>query len=113
MPEDNVKPAPTPAPKTEKSEARVVESKDKAKVDPVDEPTRAEKELAELGVDPRLDNRTGKDRPELVEWPAKPQQVDPEHPEDAEKFVKPSFPPAGAHSEGPHGLGAADEKTKD
>ena len=28
------------------------------------------------GVDARLDNRTGADRPPLEEWPAKPQQID-------------------------------------
>ncbi|MEV5445253.1 hypothetical protein AB0N23_22335, partial [Streptomyces sp. NPDC052644] len=30
----------------------------------------------EPGIDPRLDNRTGDQRPPLEEFPAKPQQVD-------------------------------------
>lgn len=72
-------------------------------------------EYRRLGVNPLLDNRLGDQRPEVAEWPAKPQQIDGpevghfgEHAErfgdQAEKFRN-LADPAGAKSEGPHGLG--------
>lgn len=78
-------------------------------------------ELAKLGVNPRLDNRTGDQRPIADEWPAKPQQIPgPEVGHFAEHASKlrdkhPEWfadaaaePPAGMRSEGPHGLGPED-----
>jgi hypothetical protein len=77
-------------------------------------------ELARLGVNPRLDNRTGGQRPSLAVWPAKPQQVPgPEVGHFAEHdqrlrskhpkwFDKPTPEPAGMRSQGPHGLGEPD-----
>ncbi|CAM5617459.1 hypothetical protein SALBM135S_05888 [Streptomyces alboniger] len=60
------------------------------------------------GIDPRLDNRTGHQRPKLEEFPAKPQQID--GPElGQEKRVtgkrRAAGPRKGAKSPGPHGLG--------
>ncbi len=74
----------------------------------------AAEELSQLGVNPALDNRTGDQRPEMVEWPAKPQQVDgpevghfAEHAEQFGDAASKSTPaaPAGTKAEGPHGLG--------
>lgn len=64
------------------------------------------------GVDARLDNRTGAERPKLESWPAKPQQIDgpdvahqAEHTRatlaDREEAVGER---KGMHSPGPHGL---------
>lgn len=78
------------------------------------EPGYMERKAASLpeGVDPRLDNRTGNDRPVRVESPAVPQQVDgpdlmhqAEHAEavarlaaDAEKVERVGMFSAGDHS---------------
>ena len=68
-------------------------------------------------VDVRLDDRTGRDRPPLEEFPAVPQQVDgpdvehqAEHTADhmaklAEGDDEDDVPRKGARSLGPHGLG--------
>lgn len=85
-----------------------------------DEEPRGRDRLAsaarEASVDPRLDNRTGDQRPTRpTEDPAKPQHIDgPEVGHEAEfarRFVAPlnrgqeQGEPLGAKSEGPHGLG--------
>lgn len=70
-----------------------------------------QKELDELGVNPKLDNRTGDQRPKEVDFPAKPQQIDPED-DSPEEFGKKTGKPLGSHSEGPHGLGADDSVAK-
>ncbi|MGW0131896.1 hypothetical protein [Streptomyces sp. NPDC003299] len=62
------------------------------------------------GIDPRLDNRTGDQRPKVEEFPAKPQQVDgPELGQEkavrARASRKASGTAKGAKSPGPHGLG--------
>jgi hypothetical protein len=68
-------------------------------------------------IDPRLDNRTGDQRPKLEEFPAKPQQID--GPEVGEERVRPAKrgravedrgPRKGAKSPGPHGLGDTADK---
>lgn len=70
-------------------------------------------EASERVIDPRLDNRTGKDRPVLESFPAKPQHIDgPDvtdtlpRPEDVKKAEEnSSIPRKGMVSPGPHGLG--------
>jgi len=64
------------------------------------------------GIDPRLDNRTGDQRPKLEEFPAKPQQIDgPELGEEkavaarADRDREDVGQRKGAKSPGPHGLG--------
>ena len=65
------------------------------------------------GVDARLDNRTGADRPPLESWPAKPQQIDgPDVMHQAEhtrRTLRNREQATGGHkgmfSPGPHGLG--------
>lgn len=84
-----------------------------------DELSPAQKEWKDVGVDPRVDNRMGRQRPRKVEWPAKPQQVDgPEvgedfsahYPPEGEKFRdNEDFEPMGQHSAGRHGLGEDDD----
>ncbi|MDQ0842405.1 hypothetical protein [Streptomyces sp. V1I6] len=68
-------------------------------------------------IDPRLDNRTGDQRPKLEDFPAKPQQID--GPEVGEEQVRPAKrrravqdrgPAKGAKSPGPHGLGDTADK---
>jgi hypothetical protein len=68
-------------------------------------------------IDPRLDNRTGDQRPKLEDFPAKPQQID--GPEVGEERVRPAKrrravqdrgPAKGAKSPGPHGLGDTADK---
>lgn len=84
-----------------------------AKDKPVETADAVPDELRELGVNPALDNRTGDQRPQAAEWPAKPQQVDgpevgrlAEHAEKVgDTFTPASGDPIGAKSEGPHGLG--------
>ncbi len=65
-------------------------------------------------VDARLDNRTGADRPQIEEWPAKPQQVDgPDviHQVEftrqvlADRQAADAGNAKGMFSPGPHGLG--------
>ncbi|MEU0667184.1 hypothetical protein ABZ508_02595 [Streptomyces lavendulocolor] len=66
-------------------------------------------------IDPRLDNRTGDQRPKLEDFPAKPQQIDgPEIGEEREHARRVARradqgevggPRKGAKSPGPHGLG--------
>ncbi|MEU2181236.1 hypothetical protein [Streptomyces thermolilacinus] len=75
----------------------------------------ATKELAvdpeEPGIDPRLDNRTGDQRPKLEDFPAKPQQIDgPEvgetpTPRARGRKASAEGPRKGRRSPGPHGLG--------
>lgn len=70
-------------------------------------------EASERVLDPRLDNRMGKDRPVLESFPAKPQQIDgPDvtdtlpRPEEVKKAEEnSSIPRKGMFSPGPHGLG--------
>lgn len=67
-------------------------------------------EASEDSIDPRLDNRTGKNRPPLETFPAKPQQIDgpdvrdtvprPEKVDENDPVVR-----KGMSSPGPHGLG--------
>ncbi|MFD3532043.1 hypothetical protein [Streptomyces sp. NPDC058664] len=68
-------------------------------------------------IDPRLDNRTGDQRPKLEDFPAKPQQIDgPEVGEEQERPAKRGRASAdhgtrkGAKSPGPHGLGDTADK---
>ena len=65
------------------------------------------------GVDARLDNRSGADRPPLETWPAKPQQIDgpdvmaqAEHTRRvlADRQGDDNTPRKGMFSPGPHGL---------
>jgi hypothetical protein len=63
-------------------------------------------------IDPRLDNRTGDQRPKLEDFPAKPQQIDgpeigeeKEHAAKARETAAEEGPHKGAKSPGPHGLG--------
>lgn len=75
---------------------------------------------SEETVDPRLDNRTGSQRPPLETFPAKPQQVDgpsiENHPtaKEAAQIAKDGGPAEdnvnrkGMHSPGPHGLGSTE-----
>jgi len=61
-------------------------------------------------IDPRLDNRTGDQRPKLETFPAKPQQVDgPELGEEKAFAARAEREDVGtrkgAKSPGPHGLG--------
>ncbi len=77
-------------------------------------------ELAALGVNPQLDNRTGRDRPTTAEAKAKPQQFPgpevghfAEHAEKygpalAEAFGSAEGDPVGMHAGGPHGRGDRD-----
>jgi hypothetical protein len=75
-------------------------------------------ELAKLGVDPRLDNRTGADRPPLESDPAVPQQVDgpdvmhqAEHTEAALKVKQAQAGQVkGMFSPGDHSLGDEDAR---
>ncbi len=69
------------------------------------------------GVDARLDNRRGKDRPKKEEWPAKPQQIDgPDITQQAEwtrrvlseREDRDGGEKMGMRSEGMHGLGYAE-----
>ena len=70
-------------------------------------------EYGRIGVNPRLDNRVGDQRPPAAEWPAKPQHVDgPEvghFAEHAERHggeaVVDDRERLGMKAEGPHGLG--------
>lgn len=89
-----------------------------------EEPSAADKEWEKAGVDPRLDNRMGHQRPPQREWPAVPQQVDgPEvgedfsahYPAEGKKFrdEEADFKAAGMQSKGPHGLGDDDEDSSD
>ncbi|MEV8548320.1 hypothetical protein AB0L04_00495 [Streptomyces glaucescens] len=62
------------------------------------------------GIDPRLDNRRGDQRPKLEEFPAKPQQIDgPELGQERAVAARAERedvgPRKGAKSPGPHGLG--------
>ncbi|MFD5294780.1 hypothetical protein ACFWJU_06190 [Streptomyces mutabilis] len=62
------------------------------------------------GIDPRLDNRTGDQRPKLEDFPAKPQQIDgPELGQERKVAARAKDedggPRKGAKSPGPHGLG--------
>ncbi|MFF5795798.1 hypothetical protein [Streptomyces albogriseolus] len=62
------------------------------------------------GIDPRLDNRTGDQRPKLEEFPAKPQQIDgPELGQERAVAARAEREDVGqrkgAKSPGPHGLG--------
>jgi hypothetical protein len=90
--------------------------------------TAAQEEYERLGVNPRLDNRLGDQRPPLEEYPAKPQQVPgpevghfAEHAEEFEelnsKFTggKDVDRLGGLRTEGRHGLGerGVDETTLD
>lgn len=90
--------------------------------------TAAQEEYERLGVNPRLDNRLGDQRPPLEEYPAKPQQVPgPEvghFAEHAEEFAelnskftgeKDVERLGGLRTEGRHGLGdrGVDETTLD
>ncbi|MBX9425432.1 hypothetical protein [Streptomyces lateritius] len=68
-------------------------------------------------IDPRLDNRTGDQRPKLEGFPAKPQQIDgPEIGEEPVRHAKRGRSAAdhgtrkGAKSPGPHGLGDTADK---
>lgn len=64
------------------------------------------------GIDARLDNRSGAQRPPLEEWPAKPQQVDgPDVAHQVEhtratlkEFEESTGPVKGQYSIGSHGL---------
>jgi hypothetical protein len=67
-------------------------------------------DAADPGIDPRLDNRTGDQRPKLEEFPAKPQQIDgPELGEEKAAAARAERQDVGqrkgAKSPGPHGLG--------
>ncbi|MBX6382027.1 MAG: hypothetical protein IRZ07_03485 [Microbispora sp.] len=68
-------------------------------------------EANEDRIDPRLDNRTGADRPPLEDFPATPQQVngpelgDPVDRDAVAARVKDDQPRKGMKSTGPHGLG--------
>jgi uncharacterized protein (DUF3084 family) len=81
----------------------------KAKVQ--DKPTEAlAVDAADPGIDPRLDNRTGDQRPKLEEFPAKPQQIDgPELGQEKAAAARAEREDVGqrkgAKSPGPHGLG--------
>ncbi|MFI9344929.1 hypothetical protein ACIG0D_27240 [Streptomyces sp. NPDC052773] len=62
------------------------------------------------GIDPRLDNRRGDQRPKLESFPAKPQQIDgPELGQEKTVAARAERedvgPRKGAKSPGPHGLG--------
>jgi hypothetical protein len=64
----------------------------------------------EPGIDPRLDNRRGDQRPKLETFPAKPQQIDgPELGQERAVAARAERedvgPRKGAKSPGPHGLG--------
>lgn len=72
--------------------------------------------LVDAEPDPRLDNRRGDARPQLEEFPAKPQQIDggglealPKSGDEVAKRAKAAKKavdkPKGAVSPGPHGLG--------
>lgn len=108
------KPADKPTP-ARRAEPEVVDGTRRFSAADEDGPSKAEKELADLGVDPRLDNRTGDARPQKVEWPAKHQQVDgpsvvddfAEHAEavGSHEYGVPTEEVLGQWSEGPHGLG--------
>ena len=77
-----------------------------------------EEEFAARGVDPRLDNRTGADRPPVETHPAVPQQVDgpdvmhqAEHAEAAERLLEAAVGDRkGMFSPGDHSLGGEDER---
>lgn len=75
------------------------------------------------GVDPRLDNRVGDQRPKVEKFPAKPQHIDGpdvlhqrEHTEktlkDARKAAK-KGDQKGMFSPGPHGLSSEDVRETD
>jgi hypothetical protein len=77
---------------------------DDTKTTPKDEPKR--KGSGEPAADPRLDNRTGDQRPDL-DAPLKPQQIHGGYPGDETEYED---PPSGSpttvfRSEGPHGRG--------
>lgn len=65
------------------------------------------------GIDARLDNRTGAQRPPLEQWPAKPQQIDGPDVAHQDEHTRATFgkaqenlgPRKGAFSIGSHGLG--------
>jgi hypothetical protein len=71
------------------------------------------------GVDARLDNRTGANRPRLEEWPAKPQQIDgPDLAGQSEhtaatlrQLEQDDVTRKGMYSPGPHGL--SDEELRE
>jgi hypothetical protein len=76
-----------------------------------DKKTTPTDELADLGIDARLDNRTGDQRPTVPTKP-KPQQIDGpevgherEHAEQNPPVEDELGEPLGTKSEGPHGLG--------
>lgn len=91
-----------------------------AKKDP--EVATEELKASEETIDPRLDNRTGDQRPPLETFPAKPQQVDgpsiENHPtaKEAAQIVHEKqegngpdgVARKGMHSPGPHGLGTTE-----
>ncbi|NYV72982.1 hypothetical protein [Streptomyces sp. UH6] len=69
----------------------------------------------EPGIDPRLDNRTGDQRPKLETFPAKPQQVDGPELGEEKTFARRARRSSagkrkGAKSPGPHGLGDTADK---
>ena len=104
--------APTPAPKPATGAALDTERMGGATGGVTEEMAD---ELAALGINPQLDNRTGRDRPTRAGTKAKPQQFPgPEtghFAEHAEKYGTPTSPgsagtePIGMHSGGPHGRG--------
>jgi hypothetical protein len=112
---DDLKPKPRSKPEIEAPKKAVVEpdrseekpdyGKHAAPVPVAPGVTEAmKKELDDLGVDPRLDNRVGDQRPPEVTWPAKPQQINPGD-EAPEEFGKPTGKSLGSESKGVHGLG--------
>jgi hypothetical protein len=68
--------------------------------------TEGDRELARLGVNPALDNRTGDQRPP-TDLPLKPQQVHGGYPGDDSEFEDPPSgkPTDPTRAEGPHGRG--------
>lgn len=82
--------------------------------EPVEDDAVAAVDLTDTDVDPRLDNRVGRQRPPLETFPAKPQQIDgpdvansPTAKEAAAMASDAADNVArkGAGSPGPHGLG--------
>lgn len=82
--------------------------------EPVEDAAVEAVDLTDTDVDPRLDNRVGRQRPPLETFPAKPQQVDgpditnqPNAREAAAmaEEAADNVPRKGAGSPGPHGLG--------
>lgn len=90
------------------------EAKAEPKAEPKPQQVPSTETFGEL--DPRIDNRTGDQRPPLETWPAVPQQVDGpdlEHQKEFEETVaknrakkaKDDVDRKVTRSEGPHGLG--------